>query len=45
MKENCWLCGKESHRGIVDCPLWEDAKKLTIARLENMPDNMLVSIG
>jgi len=45
VEKKCWLCGKEVHKDIINCPLWEDAKKITIARLRTMPDNITISIG
>jgi len=41
--EKCPVC--EKPHGFADCPLKEDAKALVIARLENMPANIRVSIG
>jgi hypothetical protein len=44
--ETCWLCkGKYGEHDPTDCPLWEDAKALTIARLETLPSNIRISIG
>lgn len=39
----CIICGKD--HDIKDCPLYEDVKELVIARLEQLPDNALISIG
>jgi len=43
-EEACWLCRKDKHGDITECPLWEDAKELTIARLQAMPENMRIMI-
>lgn len=46
MIERCLICNKfVKHDKVTDCPAWEDAKAITIARLEAMPPNIRISIG
>ena len=41
-KAKCGLCGRD--HGMIDCPQYEDAKAITIARLEAMPSNLRIHI-